>query len=61
MDRVGNKVTDAIEACFTDLLAVAYANDGSLIKFGGDALLLLFEEEDHVASACRSARSCGCR
>ncbi len=49
------QVTGAIEACFTDLLAVAYANDGSLIKFGGDALLLLFEEEDHVASACRSA------
>src|SRR6188768_2878603 len=49
------QVTDAIEACFTDLLSVAYANDGSLIKFGGDALLLLFEEEDHVAKACRSA------
>ncbi len=49
------QVTDAIEACFTDLLSVAYANDGSLIKFGGDALLLLFEGDDHVANACRSA------
>ena len=49
------QVTDAIEACFTDLLAVAYANDGSLIKFGGDALLLWFEDEDHVENACRSA------
>jgi class 3 adenylate cyclase/tetratricopeptide (TPR) repeat protein len=49
------QVTDAIETCFTDLLAVAYANDGSLIKFGGDALLLLFEDEDHVANATRSA------
>jgi len=49
------QVTDAIETCFTDLLAVAYANDGSLIKFGGDALLLLFEDDDHVANACRSA------
>ncbi len=49
------QVTDAIEACFTDLLAVAYANDGSLIKFGGDALLLWFEDDDHVANACRSA------
>jgi class 3 adenylate cyclase/tetratricopeptide (TPR) repeat protein len=49
------QVTEAIEACFTDLLSVAYANDGSLIKFGGDALLLLFEEADHVANACRSA------
>jgi class 3 adenylate cyclase/tetratricopeptide (TPR) repeat protein len=49
------QVTDAIEACFTDLLAVAYANDGSLIKFGGDALLLLFEDDDHVDNSCRSA------
>jgi class 3 adenylate cyclase/tetratricopeptide (TPR) repeat protein len=49
------QVTDAIEACFTDLLSVAYANDGSLIKFGGDALLLWFEGSDHVADACRSA------
>jgi class 3 adenylate cyclase/tetratricopeptide (TPR) repeat protein len=51
------QVTDAIEACFTDLLSVAYANGGSLIKFGGDALLLLFEDDDHVANACRSAVS----
>ena len=50
------EITDAIEACFTELLAVAYANGGSLLKFGGDALLLLFEEDDHVASACRAAR-----
>ena len=39
------QVTEAIETCFTDLLAVAYANGGGLIKFGGDALLLLFQGE----------------
>ena len=49
------QVTEAIETCFTDLLAVAYANGGGLIKFGGDALLLLFQGEDHEAMACRSA------
>ena len=49
------QVTEAIEACFTDLLAVAYANGGGLIKFGGDALLLLFQGDDHEALACRSA------
>ena len=48
-------VTEAIETCFTDLLGVAYANGGSLIKFGGDALLLLFSDEDHAESAARSA------
>ena len=49
------QVTEAIETCFTDLLAVAYANGGGLIKFGGDALLLLFQGEGHEAMACRSA------
>src|SRR3990172_4764819 len=43
------QVTEAIEGCFTALLAVAYGNGGGLIKFGGDALLLLFDGEDHVA------------
>ncbi|HEX7247924.1 MAG TPA: adenylate/guanylate cyclase domain-containing protein [Actinomycetota bacterium] len=49
------QVTEAIETCFTDLLAVAYANGGGLIKFGGDALLLLFQGEGHETLACRSA------
>ena len=49
------QVTEAIETCFTDLLAVAYSNGGGLIKFGGDALLLLFQGEGHEAMACRSA------
>lgn len=49
------QVTEAIEGCFTALLAVAYGNGGGLIKFGGDALLLLFEGPDHVRRAARSA------
>jgi class 3 adenylate cyclase/tetratricopeptide (TPR) repeat protein len=49
------QVTEAIETCFTDLLAVAYANGGSLIKFGGDALVLLFHGEGHEALASRAA------
>jgi len=49
------QVTDAIEGCFTALLSVAYANGGGLIKFGGDALLLLFDGEGHAARAARSA------
>lgn len=48
-------ITDAIGRCFGDILAVAYANGGSLIKFGGDALLLLFQDEGHAERACRSA------
>ncbi|HEX2029437.1 MAG TPA: adenylate/guanylate cyclase domain-containing protein [Nitriliruptorales bacterium] len=54
--KVGaEELTDAISTCFTRLLGVAYGNGGSLIKFGGDALLLLFQGPDHPAKACRAA------
>jgi class 3 adenylate cyclase/tetratricopeptide (TPR) repeat protein len=49
------QVTEAIEDCFTDLLAAAYSNGGGLLKFGGDALLLLFEGASHATRATRSA------
>ncbi|HEU4356467.1 MAG TPA: adenylate/guanylate cyclase domain-containing protein [Actinomycetota bacterium] len=49
------QVTDAIEGCFSALLSVAYASGGGLIKFGGDALLLLFDGPGHVPRAARSA------
>lgn len=47
-------LTDAINACFSALLADAYANGGSLLKFGGDALLLWFEGDEHELRACTS-------
>jgi class 3 adenylate cyclase/tetratricopeptide (TPR) repeat protein len=57
--RAGNigaeELTDTITACFTALLAIAYAEDGSLLKFGGDALLLLFMGDDHPRRAARAA------
>lgn len=54
--KVGaEELTDAIGACFTRLLSVAYANGGGLIKFGGDALLLLFTGTDHAARAASAA------
>ena len=54
--KVGaEELTDAIGTCFTRLLGVAYGNDGGLIKFGGDALLLLFTGDDHPAKASRAA------
>ena len=48
-------LTDTINSCFSALLADAYANGGSLLKFGGDALLLWFEGADHPARGCASA------
>jgi len=54
--KVGaEELTDAIGTCFTRLLGVAYGNGGGLIKFGGDALLLLFTGTDHAAKASRAA------
>jgi class 3 adenylate cyclase/tetratricopeptide (TPR) repeat protein len=49
------ELIETIERCFTWLLKVAYDNGGGLLKFGGDALLLKFEGEDHAMRAARSA------
>src|ERR671911_1810636 len=48
-------LADAIDACFTPLLSVAYENGGGLLKFGGDALLLLFDGDGHAERACGAA------
>src|SRR5205085_808034 len=40
---------------FTHLLDVAYADGGGLLKFGGDALLLLFTGDGHTTRAARAA------
>ncbi|HUA05760.1 MAG TPA: adenylate/guanylate cyclase domain-containing protein [Solirubrobacteraceae bacterium] len=48
-------LVDAINACFSALLGNAYARGGSLLKFGGDAMLLWFEGDEHVQRACASA------
>ena len=49
------ELADAIGATFARLLAVAYGEGGNLIKFGGDALLLLFTGDDHPRRATRAA------
>lgn len=49
------RLTDVINACFSALLAEAYDNGASLIKFGGDAMLLWFDGADHAGRAATSA------
>ena len=49
------QITDAIEKVFGELLGVAYDRGGILLKFGGDALLLWFEGDEHVVRACGAA------
>jgi class 3 adenylate cyclase/tetratricopeptide (TPR) repeat protein len=54
--KVGaEEIADAINTCFEELLAVANRAGGSLLKFGGDALLLLFDGEDHAVRAAHAA------
>ena len=54
--KVGaEEVNDVLDLCFTHLLSVAYDFDGGVIKWGGDAVLLLFSGDDHAARACRAA------
>ena len=48
------QITEAIGGSFESILEVAYGNGGSLLKFGGDALLLWFEGEGHVERACHA-------
>ncbi|MEA2301197.1 MAG: hypothetical protein QOE44_1732 [Solirubrobacteraceae bacterium] len=56
LGRVGAEhLVEAIGSCFAELLVAAYANGGSLLKFAGDALLLLFDGENHAGRACRAA------
>ncbi len=49
------ELAETIGGPLSTLLGVAYENGGSLLKFGGDALLLLFEHEGHAVRACRAA------
>jgi class 3 adenylate cyclase/tetratricopeptide (TPR) repeat protein len=54
--KVGaEEMSDILSAVFTDLLEVAFSYGAWLVKWGGDAVLLLFEGEDHAALASRAA------
>ena len=56
LGRAGaEEVTDVMNATFSALLQVAYEQGGGLLKFGGDALLLLYDGDDHGQRAARAA------
>jgi len=44
-----------VSGCFEGLIGIASRHGGDVIKFRGDALLLLFDGEEHAARACRAA------
>jgi class 3 adenylate cyclase/tetratricopeptide (TPR) repeat protein len=45
------QLTDLINTCFTNLIAAAERHGGEVLKFGGDAILVLFRSPDHVLRA----------
>jgi class 3 adenylate cyclase/tetratricopeptide (TPR) repeat protein len=53
------ELVDVINGCFSALLAEADGRGGSLVKFGGDAMLLLFYDQEpgqeHAIRACSAA------
>ncbi len=49
------EVTEVMNATFAALLSVAYEQGGGLLKFGGDALLLLYDGEGHAQRAARAS------
>jgi class 3 adenylate cyclase/tetratricopeptide (TPR) repeat protein len=56
LGRVGAEhVTDVIGSCFSRLLADAYEFGATLLKFGGDALLLFFSGPGHECRAAAAA------
>ncbi len=54
--RIGSEeLTAVLNNVFGRMLDLASHRGGSLLKYGGDALLLLFRSEDHVVQACAAA------
>jgi len=54
--KVGaEEMSDLLNATFATLLASAYSYGALLVKWGGDAVLLLFEGPEHALLACRAA------
>ncbi len=54
--KVGaEQLTDILNELFGELLDIAADRGGDLLKFGGDALLLLFDGEQHAARAAVAA------
>ncbi len=48
-------IVEVIESCFTRLLEVSSSYGGTLIQFGGDAVLLFFRGEGHQLRAAAAA------
>ena len=56
LGRIGaEELTDHLNGVFAEMLRLAYRRGGTLLKFGGDALLLAFRGDGHEQQACSAA------
>lgn len=56
LGRIGaEELTSVLNTVFSGMLEIAYLQGGSLVKFGGDALLLMFTDHDHATRAASAA------
>ncbi len=49
------ELTNILNDCFQRMIEAVHVQGGNILKFGGDALLILFSGFDHALRACRSA------
>ncbi len=49
------EIAGVVDAAFAELIRRAYAYHADLLKFGGDAVLLLFRGDDHAQRAAAAA------
>jgi class 3 adenylate cyclase len=55
--KVGaEEMSQILDAVFASLLDVAYGYGADLIKWGGDAVLLLYQGDGHAAAACAATQ-----
>ena len=56
LGRVGaEELTEVLGRVFGEMIDLASGRGGTLLKFGGDALLLLYESDDHALQAASAA------
>ena len=51
----GEELIETLSRVFASMIDIAHAHGGMLLKFGGDALLLFFDGEDHARRAAGTA------
>ncbi len=53
--RGAEELTDLLNSCFDSMIRICLEEGGDIIKFGGDALLVLFTGEGDAIRACRAS------